>query len=970
MPVNVAHAPQAQADTSWARLGPQLEQAAAAVTGFLGKQYEAEQTAAVDEALANASKRFEAWKASYNENMQGRLAANAGQDYEESWQEISKEALKEFGGSNHEIFRELLERRLGERGLYASREGLAWQGRQTEAWRASQLADQADELVRFAGANPGDDAAIAAEMANWQASMKAKHPGLDLGKAYADMAERVMQTRLDGFLLAGDTAAARALLTGQQGAFVVPGQTGSAGQAGGMAQGTGARAGQAGRRLGSAIAPEESGADGIVAIGYDSTGGTSYGTYQLSSIQGSLQEWQNGYLAKAGPQGAALAERLASAGPANTGSVRGAFPEEYARLARENPELFEQTQHAYIMDRHYKPALANSPEGFRKLVESDPALQEMVFSTAVQHGGAGASRIFRHVWTDGMSSEELVAAVYKRRGQCFSSSTPAVRKAVLERFGRESQLILSSLGQASQEAMPAAQAASASGEATSQPGEAAQETSGQTASQASQPASGGSAALSVSAPNSVLSPARQQQYLHRIEAMERQAAAQATAQMRQAIDNFVASSEAGNIMDLPYSEGQVLQAFGDVNGPQIWQSLLGSQQLAIDLNHARDLSPQAQNSLLEERRPEPDSPTFRIEQAHFEKLSRSIQSMQKAMAEDPCAYAAQVNPNLAESRRALLTSLSPQSAALYLRDISAAYECLGMDGPLLSKQDSQALAGWIGQSRDPVQSIRSLSNAFGHRTPEVFAAISPELAPTLRVVAGMDAEAGRRVLAMERDSDFQKKAKLILMQRGTDEGSIREQTAETLGPVLDTFLGGPQSDLPLAISSATSRLAIHYMASLGLEEDKAVERAANEVISSRYNIIPGAKISTGWFGSDQRPGLRVPKEEDADAIARGLRVWLEQAGPDQVAISAMPGLDPDITREHLATILKDHTHWLTDNAEAGAILFLGSQPLMGSDGNAISLTWQELAELGRKDKARAQAERESALQGMGGLLGQ
>lgn len=208
------------------------------------------------------------------------------------------------------------------------------------------------------------------------------------------------------------------------------------------------------KSLGKLSAKFESGSDGIAAIGYDSTGGTSYGKYQIASKVGSMKSFL-AFLDKEAPD---LAGRLRKAGPANTGGRRGGMPNEWRAIAKEQPERFERLQESYIRETHYKPAL----DAIAENTGIDPdnlssAMREVIWSTAVQHGPAGAARIFARA--DSMSGKareasyerKMITNVYNVRAGQFGSSTPQVRNAVRNRFREERQLALNMLnGDASQ----------------------------------------------------------------------------------------------------------------------------------------------------------------------------------------------------------------------------------------------------------------------------------------------------------------------------------------------------------------------------------------------------------------------------------------------------------------------------------------------------------------------------------------
>lgn len=209
-----------------------------------------------------------------------------------------------------------------------------------------------------------------------------------------------------------------------------------------------ARGDQAAAGIGKLSAQFESGSDGIAAIGYDSTGGTSYGKYQIASRVGSMKSFLE-FLDSEAPD---LSKRLRNAGPANTGSRRGAMPDEWRAIAKEQPERFEKLQEAFIHQSHYKPALEAIAE--RTGIDASSlsaAMREVIWSTAVQHGPAGAARIFaRADDMSGKASEasyerKLINNVYTVRAGQFGSSSRQVRAAVLNRFRQEKQLALNLL---------------------------------------------------------------------------------------------------------------------------------------------------------------------------------------------------------------------------------------------------------------------------------------------------------------------------------------------------------------------------------------------------------------------------------------------------------------------------------------------------------------------------------------------
>ncbi len=202
--------------------------------------------------------------------------------------------------------------------------------------------------------------------------------------------------------------------------------------------------------LGNLSKKFESGRDGMAAIGYDRTGGTSYGSYQIASRVGSMEN----FLKIADREDPEIAKMLRDAGPANTWSRRGGMPDMWRKLAKEEPERLQALEKQFIHETHYLPAVkkieANTDIDTKNLSK---ATQEVLFSTAVQHGPTGAARIFgRAAASSGDVDAEnfeqrLISKVYDIRSGQFGSSTASVQAAVRNRMVEEKGLALGMLRQ-------------------------------------------------------------------------------------------------------------------------------------------------------------------------------------------------------------------------------------------------------------------------------------------------------------------------------------------------------------------------------------------------------------------------------------------------------------------------------------------------------------------------------------------
>ena len=123
--------------------------------------------------------------------------------------------------------------------------------------------------------------------------------------------------------------------------------------------------------LGQTSAQYETGGRGAATIssGKGDRGGVSYGSYQLSSKMGTLQEYLD-----SSPYGKHF-EGLAP--------TSREFNEKWRELARTDPG-FAKDQHDFIKKTHYDPQLARLEKSGVDLTDRGPAVQDALWSTSVQ----------------------------------------------------------------------------------------------------------------------------------------------------------------------------------------------------------------------------------------------------------------------------------------------------------------------------------------------------------------------------------------------------------------------------------------------------------------------------------------------------------------------------------------------------------------------------------------------------------
>lgn len=193
--------------------------------------------------------------------------------------------------------------------------------------------------------------------------------------------------------------------------------------------------------LGSLSAKYETGGrgPGTVSTGSGDPGGVSYGSYQMATKTGTVARF-------VGQPDFEWREEFEDLVP---GTV--AFTTRWKQIAASETVRFQRAQHEFIKRTHYDLLVAKVyGEDSLDVNTRSRALQDAVWSTSVQHGGA--SPVIHNALANVTLAqnqvgfdEELIRAIYAERGRkrsdgklaWFSRSSPAVQAGVAKRFQNE-----------------------------------------------------------------------------------------------------------------------------------------------------------------------------------------------------------------------------------------------------------------------------------------------------------------------------------------------------------------------------------------------------------------------------------------------------------------------------------------------------------------------------------------------------
>jgi hypothetical protein len=176
------------------------------------------------------------------------------------------------------------------------------------------------------------------------------------------------------------------------------------------------------------------------AIGRDTTGGWSYGQYQIASQTGTMKAFMD-YLSKNNPEMSKQLDAAGGAGGAAAGTQQ--FRDAFRVLASQNPQGFGQAQHDFIKSTHYDPEMRSLQKSGFDLTGRSKTMQDVLWSTAVAHGGGGGAKIIEGVIKrmggdlSKISDKDLIDGIYAERPKHYGSSTAKVQAAAVNRYRAE-----------------------------------------------------------------------------------------------------------------------------------------------------------------------------------------------------------------------------------------------------------------------------------------------------------------------------------------------------------------------------------------------------------------------------------------------------------------------------------------------------------------------------------------------------
>lgn len=154
-------------------------------------------------------------------------------------------------------------------------------------------------------------------------------------------------------------------------------------------------------------------------VGKDWKGGLSLGPWQIAVNPGTYGEYLDHLKKDKSSEAKIILKRLKEQGNPIGQGTRGPIANEWKKISKDPllRETFFKTQKAYIFKHHYIEAVKNIQKKTEiKVDDLSLTTQEVIWSSAVQHGGSGGADVVIKAIESGFENEmELIDKIYKTR---------------------------------------------------------------------------------------------------------------------------------------------------------------------------------------------------------------------------------------------------------------------------------------------------------------------------------------------------------------------------------------------------------------------------------------------------------------------------------------------------------------------------------------------------------------------------
>jgi hypothetical protein len=422
---------------------------------------------------------------------------------------------------------------------------------------------------------------------------------------------------------------------------------------------------------------------------------------------------------------------------------------------------------------------------------------------------------------------------------------------------------------------------------------------------------------------------------------------------KQQYQDSVAESFNTGTATKPLALEDFVRTYGPSNGPDEFKDYQAQLQLGTDKSRVANMAPADQKTLFDSYAPQPGAEGYAEQVKRQAVLGKAIEAAQKERDDDPAAFAVRNLPASKDAWNKLSTTLSDPSATdddkraaarTFASITDSDQRRVGIapsDVQILpqsyvdsfNKQMTDAATSDNPQSRiGLIGKVQQEAQMWGDSWPQIMRQLAPSTQPIVRAIAaGADPTAMTRLLSL--DPKTEKPADLLKQSDTVKAAALTSSLDAAMAPFRSTLVGTQLDRDFTPYYGMANQLAALYVRD-GMGAPDAAQKAFGDLIGNRY---------------DFKDTYRIPKSAgvDADQVQAGALAARTQLGSFNVkpAIDDL-GLGAGNTADSLEKFGRDGK-WVTAPDQSGLNLAYGDKFVRTSEGAPLTLSWAQLAALGK-----------------------
>lgn len=415
--------------------------------------------------------------------------------------------------------------------------------------------------------------------------------------------------------------------------------------------------------------------------------------------------------------------------------------------------------------------------------------------------------------------------------------------------------------------------------------------------------------------------------------------------MQQQMQNDSSLIEAGNPVANPISREQWMSTAAHDASPEELTILNRQYQQYELLNQLQpvysDINTKSAGdglAAVQSIRPEGNEDDFSFRQQRYQQAVQKYQQVIKARETDPGGWLSQNSPEVKAALAAY--QQDPSQGAGLAQAIMVDKSRLGIKSKdVLPDVLADGMLQQIDSNKEQsISAIQNIGQQFGPYAEQVMQQVQKKAGPALQVVMATSNPRSANALWQNRNVKTADLKDAINTESTGAADSADSEWASQSKDFATTMASQPGGVGVWNNFNEQGRRLTYMNIQKGMSAGDAAKQAYDDILGSQYQTQGSWRLPVKY-------GL------DMNDVRDGASHYLDSLEADKIMpLQGDPRLGDEVNRQQSLTRIRDNAQWVTNADESGLMLTLNGLVVNGSDGNAITVGFNDLSKLGQQNR--------------------